>query len=386
MGIPQMRRDRSRRLVAHVAHGRAEGHGDRVRLRRVRQVRHRVGQVQLRLRHPHELDGPSGGVGDDEAVGVGHPDVFGGQDHQPSGDEPRVLARRDHPGQPVQAGVDVGTADALDERRQDVVVLVVAVAECSQRERRFRVREGDRRPTRLRRQRRRDLERRERMAGVALGAIGQVHERVVVDPEVLIAETARLVGERALQERAQVVDAEGFESEQRRAREERAGQREERVLGGGTDEDEQSFLDVGKQRVLLRAIEAVHLVEEEDGAPTLLTDAGPGTLRDLADILHPGGDRGERLERLGRRPRDQSGDGGLAGTRRPPEDHRRQAVGLDQDPQWTTRTEELLLAEHLVERPGPQPGGQRRPPFEALRHGCAEQVFGHLAMLRGWSA
>jgi len=36
----------------------------------------------------------------------------------------RVLARVDHPHQPVERGVGVGPADALDERRDRVVVLI----------------------------------------------------------------------------------------------------------------------------------------------------------------------------------------------------------------------------------------------------------------------
>ena len=55
---------------------------------------------------------------------VGQPDVLGRRDHQPPGDEPGVLARLEHPGQPVEAGVGVRAPDALDEGADDVVVLV----------------------------------------------------------------------------------------------------------------------------------------------------------------------------------------------------------------------------------------------------------------------
>ena len=102
-----------------------------------------------------------------------------------------------------------------------------------------------------------------------------------------------------------------------------------------------------------------------------------GPLRDLAHVLHAGGDRRQRLERLARRARDQAGDGGLAGTGRTPEHHRREAVGLDQHPQRATGAEQLLLAEHLVEGAGPQAGGERCPPFEAFGDRGAEEVVGH---------
>ena len=59
----------------------------------------------------------------------------------------------------------------------------------------------------LGRERGRDLERRERVAGVALGAVGEVRERVVVDREVLVAETAVSSASARAAGRAQVVDA-----------------------------------------------------------------------------------------------------------------------------------------------------------------------------------
>ena len=57
-------------------------------------------------------------------VGSARPTSSLAEDHQPAGDEPRVLARLDHPGQVVQRGVDVGAADRLDEGAGHVVVLV----------------------------------------------------------------------------------------------------------------------------------------------------------------------------------------------------------------------------------------------------------------------
>ena len=41
------------------------------------------------------------------------------------------------------------------------------------------------------------------------------------------------------------------------------------------------------------------------------------------------------------------------------------------------RPEQVLLADHLVERPGPQPGRERRPALEPLLDRGAEEVVGH---------
>ena len=137
------------------------------------------------------------------------------------------------------------------------------------------------------------------MARVALAPVDEVLERVVVDRRVLVAEAAFVVGERAARRASRRSSSlERLEPEERAAREQRAGEREERVLGGRADEHEQPFLDEREQRVLLRAVEAVHLVEEEDRALALLAEPGPGPLGDLAHVLHARGHRRERLERL----------------------------------------------------------------------------------------
>ena len=132
-----------------------------------------------------------------------------------------------------------------------------------------------------------------------------------------------------------------------------------------------------EQRVLLRAVEPVHLVEEQDRAPALLADAGPGPFGDLAHVLHARGHRRQRLERLLGGAGDEARDGGLAGAGRTPEHHRRQPVGLDQHPQRATRAEQLFLADDLVEAneaaagPRAAPGAPSRSTTAALNRSSA---------------
>ena len=154
--------------------------------------------------------------------------------------------------------------------------------------------------------------------GVAFTAIDEVLARVVGDGRRFVPEAALAVGERAFDELAQVVVIEWLEPEQRAARQERTGEREEGVLGGRADEHEEAFFDERQQHVLLRAAEAVDLVEEEDRALAALAQPAAGALRDLADVLHPRGDGREALERLLGRARDELGDRGLAHARAAP--------------------------------------------------------------------
>ena len=72
------------------------------------------------------------------------------------------------------------------------------------------------------------------------------------------------------------------------AREERARQRERGVLRRGAHEHEQPLFHMREQRVLLRAVEAVHLVEEHDRAPTVLaeTRTSPSYVLQAVDLDH----------------------------------------------------------------------------------------------------
>jgi len=61
---------------------------------------------------------------DDQGLWIGEPDVLTGEDDDAARDEHRVLAGVDHPHEPIESGVGVRAAHALDERADRVVVLV----------------------------------------------------------------------------------------------------------------------------------------------------------------------------------------------------------------------------------------------------------------------
>ena len=164
--------------------------------------------------------------------------------------------------------------------------------------RRLGVGEGHRVASVLAGQRGRDLEQVRRWRASPSARVDEMLERVGVDRERARRRARARSRRRPFRQVAQLVGVERLEAEQRGAREQRAGEREERVLGGRADEDEQPLLDVGQQRVLLGSAEAVHLVEEQDRALPVLGEAAPGARRDLPDVLHARAHRRERLERL----------------------------------------------------------------------------------------
>ncbi len=109
--------------------------------------------------------------------------------------------------------------------------------------------------------------------GVAVGHVDQVRQRVVVDLDVQLAVAALRVGQRLPRDREEVVLGQRLELEDAAAADQRLVDLEVGVLGGGADQDDRAVLDPRQQRVLLRLVEAVHLVHEEDGALAVLAAA-----------------------------------------------------------------------------------------------------------------
>ena len=210
---------------------------------------------------------------------IGVADVLGRADDQPPGDEPRILAGRDHRGQPVQRRVRIVAAQALDERRDRVVVPVAGavVREDPLLGRGLDVLEPRRDVTigvadsLGLGQRDRALQHVERRARVPTGQPDQVLERVVGERDTAFRperarETAFLVGERPTHDRPDLVVRQRLEPPDAHPREQRGVHLEVRVLRRRADERDRAVLDVGEQRVLLRLVEPMDLVEEQHRA------------------------------------------------------------------------------------------------------------------------
>ncbi len=174
----------------------------------------------------------------------------------------------------------------------------------------------------------------------------------------MVFREAALVGERATEQRDEFVFGERLEGVDAAAGEQRGDDLEGGILGGGADEPDGAALDVGKEGVLLRLVEAMDLVDEEDGARAVVR----GFFRvdhDLLDLLDAGEDGGELDEGGVRGLGDDLGEGGFADAGRSPEDHGGGVVRFDLHAQRLAGPDEVLLADVFVERAGPHALGQR---------------------------
>ena len=220
------------------------------------------------------------------------------------------------------------------------------------------------------------LQHRQGHAGVAVGVAQQRRAGLGVERHAQRREPALGVGQRAIHDGPERLGGEPLQHHHHAARAQRAVHLEARVLGGGADQRERAVLDRGEQRVLLRAVEAVDLVEEAERAPAHLGQVLAGLVDDAPHVGHAGGDGRERHEPRAGGLRGQARQRGLAGARRAPQDQRDQPPLGEHPAQRGARAQRRVLPHDLVERGRTHPVGQRRRAAAALGRGGVEEV-GH---------
>ena len=188
-----------------------------------------------------------------------------------------------------------------------------------------------------------DVEGVEGVAGVAASVGGDGVEGVFISLDATGTEAIGVVGEGAMEEGDDLDFGEGDEGVDAAAGEERGVDLEGWVFGGGADEADGAAFDIGEEGVLLGLVEAVDLIDEEDGARA---EAGGffGLDHDLLDLLDAGEDGGELDEGGSGGLGDDLGEGSFADARGAPEDHGGGVVGFDGELEGFAGAEEVLLA------------------------------------------
>ena len=210
----------------------------------------------------------------------------------------------------------------------------------------------------LARQTRRQLERGERVARIAAREVHDRIERIGVERE--FALEAALVVERALDDRNDVFIGKRAQLDDARTRDERGVHFEIRIFGSGADQDDRAVFHRVQQRVLLAAVEAVDLVDEQDGAHAVDQQALFGGGDFAAQIGHGAADGRYLHEGRARAFGHDVRDARLARSGRAEQDGRRQGVRLDRREQPAAGTDRVLLAGQLVERARTHAHGKRR--------------------------
>ena len=364
VGVLQVGWDREVAGVLDLLHGLEDRGGAGVRLRCRGDVGRGLGQDDLGFRHADTFHSQESVGRNHRCHGVCIAHVLRGADHDAAGDELDVLARGEHAGQVVNGGVRVGAAHGLDEGAHGVVVVIAVLVVThgalldalggdvdGDVNAAVRVTVGGEN---------RELDGIERRAGVAVCSIREEFTCVVVDPGVEGADAFPRVREGTVDEGRDVLAGERLQLEDAGAGDQRAVDLEVRVLGGRADEDHGAVLDEREEVVLLRLVEAVDLVDEEDGLPAVAAVVLLRAGDDLLEVLLSGDGRVHLLEVGLRGVRDDLREGRLAGARRAVKDEGAELVGPDRAVEQGARGDDLLLADDFVEGLRAHAGGQRR--------------------------
>lgn len=138
--------------------------------------------------------------------------------------------------------------------------------------------------------------------------------------------------------------------DQARTGEQRRIHLEERVLCRCADEHHDAILHRMEQRVLLGAVEAMDLIDEQDGAQVAMDQTLISFRNDLAQIRHRATDGRDLHKRSVRGVRDHARERGLASACRPVEDDGGERVVLDRSAKPGAFADRLLLADQFIER------------------------------------
>ncbi len=310
----------------------------------------------------------------DKRVRIGQADVFDRHAHHAARDVERIFSGFEHAPQPVERGVGIAVAHRLVQRGNQVVMFfagfVVEQNALLQRvaddvvgdlarsfsggcpiSRVLCEKWGFRQP-------RRDFQNVVGAARVAAGVAGDLLQHVVGGRQIHFAETALVVGESPPQQQDDLLFSQRLQHIDAAARQQRRVDLERRILGGRADQPNVAFFHVRQKGILLRLVEAVNFVDEDDGARAVLPRP-LGVGHDLLDLFDPGQHGGKFDElRLGH-VRDDLRERGLARARRSPEDDRAGVVAVDLGAQRLAGADQMLLPDVFIERARTHAVGQR---------------------------
>src|SRR5688572_30383706 len=119
---------------------------------------------------------------------------------------------------------------------------------------------------------------------------------IFVGVDLHVAEAAFGIAKRAIQQFVKVILGEGAQFENLRARYERRVDEKKRIVGGGANEANDAALDIGQEDVLLRFVEAMNFVDEQNCGLTGVLETIVRGGEDAAHVGYVGFHTAEALE------------------------------------------------------------------------------------------
>ena len=316
-----------------------------------------MGECQLSFRRTQPFVGLPGIERQCECARVGIANIFRCHPHHAPRHVSRIAAAIEHPGEPVQRGVGIGTAHGLVQRRdllvEGVALPVKAPVAAGQRGRHVG---GAQYPV-IADQADGNFEQVQGAARVTIRAPRECEQLLPAASDPLCTESVLRVAQSGLQNIDQRIVIEWLEHIDAGPGQQGIVQRKRGILGRRADEDQSAVLDIGQKSILLGLVEAVHFVKEQyGGLPGVCLCLGDG----ITHFLDPGEYGGQRDKAGGAAGGKQTGNGGLAGSGGTPEDGGVQGAG-QQAREWLPRTEQMSLSRHVRRSRRPHPVGQRAP-------------------------
>ena len=174
----------------------------------------------------------------------------------------------------------------------------------------------------------RRLQGREGPAGVAVARLGEELECVVVQVHLEMAQTADRIGRGTAQQRLDLLGRKRLELEDAAAAHQGAIDREERILGRGPDQNDLPLLHAGQEHVLLRLVETMDLVDEQQSSLAGGREPIEGLGQHFAKLFDAAGHGAELLEVTAAFLGQEPGQSGFSAAGRAKKNHRPKPVRL----------------------------------------------------------
>ena len=195
---------------------------------------------------------------------------------------------------------------------------------------------------------------------IAIADLRQMPSRVGIHLDPILAEAAFGIIQGAVDQFLQLLDPQRLELKNLRARNQRAVHIEKWVVGRGPNEAQISALHIWQENVLLRFVEVMNLVDEQDGLLAGRSKPIRGSRHDSPHLGDIAFHSAEAFEFRAGHVRDDLRQRGFASAGRAGQDHGRQPIGFDCAPQKFSRREDVFLADKFLEGPRAHPGGEGR--------------------------